>query len=129
MENTQEPDFLRMSEEELDLIIGEALFRDSLGSKPISDFEKRAGAINWFQANIQRLSDAVCQDKGVINFLVGPERAERNVLFGAVVDALTGVFGGTVPLGALSAKLLHYGVDRLCDEYCLEEGDESQPAP
>ncbi|MEO6731646.1 MAG: hypothetical protein ABIN01_10550 [Ferruginibacter sp.] len=114
----KEPDYLKMSEQEIDLFIGEALLKDSMGSAPVSDTEKQIAAQNWFEANLHRFAKAVCEKKGAMNSLIGPEKKERNSLLGAVADVLLKVLGpsGIVPVAALAAKLLHYGIDQLCSE-------------
>jgi hypothetical protein len=120
--------YLAMSEEELDLVLGEALLASSLGSKQISDTEKRTAAKNWFTANLKRIVQAVCIDAGVTNFLLGPQRKERNLLFVTVADALVKMFGQEVhfvPTGALAAKLIHYGIDNLCKDCVPYEKKEA----
>jgi hypothetical protein len=115
--NSSEPDYAAMPEDEIDLIVGTALLRDTLGSKPLSDAEKRTIGKNWFRANLDVLARVICQERGVTNVIVGPEREARNVLFGSIIDAVMTGLGPSwspVPIGALAAQVLHYGISQLC---------------
>jgi hypothetical protein len=108
---------LDMSAAELDLVIGESLLAGQFGSKPASDTEKQALARRWFEINQDRFRNAVCPNPIVSGYLLGKENKTRNELLAAVVDALLKLGGwGTIPVAVLSARLLNYGLDRLCPE-------------
>ncbi len=107
--------FLSMSIEELEVLIGESLMEGELGMKPASDAEKRLAAKKWFEINLRRFGKAVCSNKIVKNHLLGKENKTRNELLAAVIDVLLKLGGwGSIPIAVLSARLIHYGLDRLC---------------
>jgi hypothetical protein len=114
--------FLDMSSDELEVFIGTALLRDEFGSKDVSDAEKRAVAQRWFSSNLDEFRTAICGSGIIQDKLFGPQHAERNLLFGAVVDALGALRGLPVPVAALSAQVIHYGLRQLCAEPLLTEG-------
>ena len=106
---------LDKSPDELDLIMGEALVADEFGAKDLSDVEKRATAKRWFGAHITDFQQAIC----VSSFrtkIFAAKQADRNTLFAAVLDALGKLAGIPVPVAVLTARLIHYGLDRLCSE-------------
>jgi len=109
---------LSMSLEELDLTIGEILIKDEFGMKSASDAEKRLTARRWFEGNLNRFRTAVCPNAIVRRYLLGQENKTRNELFAAVVGALLKLGGWeTIPVAILSARLINYGLDRLCSQY------------
>src|ERR1044072_6003883 len=96
---------MRMSADELDLIIGASLLDDGFGSKPVSDAEKRAVALTWFNDNLNRFRQAICTSAFVQNYLLGKENKNRNEIFAAVVDALLKLGGwGIIPITVLGAR-------------------------
>lgn len=105
---------LAKSMDELDLEIGRALLGDALGSKKVSDRELRSTARRWFEANLANFKVAVCSNEIVQSQLIGKANKTRNELFAAVADALMKIGGIAVPLATLSAKLVHYGLEKLC---------------
>jgi hypothetical protein len=46
--------------------------------------------------------------------LFGKDKQDRNVLFGTVIDTLAKLGGFPVPVAAIAAKLIHYGLEQLC---------------
>ena len=108
--------YLELSEDEVDLAIGKALLKDSLGSKPLPDPETRNIAQRWFDYNLSGLRVAICEKGKVGNFLIGPDKKERNELVGLSVDALNKFYvPNPVPVALLAVKVVHYGVGKLCD--------------
>ena len=106
---------LSMSLDELDLLIGESLMEGELGMKPPSNAEKRRAAQKWFEINLKRFSGVVCSNKIVKDYLLGKENKTRNELLAAVIDTLLKLGGfGTIPVAVLSARIIHFGLDRLC---------------
>jgi hypothetical protein len=96
--------------------MGDALFAYEFGSKPASDSEKREVARRWFEVQKARLQEVICGNKLIRELLFAKNQQERNVLFASVIDALTCHFGSSpVPVAVISAKLIHYGLDRLCE--------------
>ncbi|MET7367600.1 hypothetical protein ABZS61_17430 [Streptomyces sp. NPDC005566] len=112
-----------MSKDDLELIFGEALLADEFGAKDQSDGEKRAAARRWFQAQLSGLRTLVCQNPSIAGYL-GPEAKDRNALLSVLIDILGSQYGQTVPVAALSAQVLHYGIDKLCT--CSESGSGPQ---
>lgn len=106
--------YLQMSPDELDLQIGEALFEDSFGAKPATEAEKRAAAAGWFHANLQRFRENVCGNHLICQDIFGKDKQDRNALFGTVIDTLAKLGGFPVPVAVIAAKLIHFGLDRLC---------------
>ncbi|WP_157661003.1 hypothetical protein [Burkholderia ubonensis] len=110
--------FATLSDDEIDLIIGEAILSQTFGAKPQSDNEKRALAREWFVAHLPVFANAICDGNGPIQRIVGAEQKDRNLLIGEILDAVLKSIGVPVPVGALTVKIIHFGVDRLCRE-CL----------
>lgn len=106
--------YLQMSPHDLDLDIGGSLLQDTFGAKPATDAEKRSAAVEWFEANLGRFRKGVCGNQVIRSDLFGKDKQERNVLFGTVVDTLAKLGGFPVPVAAIAAKLIHYGLDQLC---------------
>lgn len=114
---------LQMSSDELDLIIGESLLEDEFGSKPVSNAEKRSVALNWFRDNINRFHEAICTSAFMRQYMLGKDNKTRNEILAAVVDALLKLGGwGTIPITVLGARLINYGLDRLCPQ--IEQVDK-----
>ncbi|MBI4277569.1 MAG: hypothetical protein HY660_03850 [Armatimonadetes bacterium] len=110
-------DLLAKSADDLDLEIGRTLLADQLGSKDVTDSEAKAAARRWLAANLDGFRRAVCTNAVVRGQLMAQTSKTRNELFAAVLDALLKVGGGgIVPVATLSARLIHYGLDRLCAE-------------
>lgn len=107
-------DDLAKSVDDLDLEIGRALLADELGSKKVSDRELRSTARRWLESNIDNFRYAICGNEIVQSQLMGEENIKRNELFTAVADALLSISGIGVPLTTLAARLIHYGLERLC---------------
>lgn len=105
---------LAMSPAEIEIIVGEALLADEFGAKDAGDAEKRKVARRWFENNLPSFRERVCGAELVSEVLRGPNKKDRNALFGALVDVLGAHYGVTVPVAALSVMIMHYGVDRLC---------------
>lgn len=49
-------------DDELDLLLGEALVADEFGAKDLSDTEKRAAGRRWFDAHLAEFRQAICVD-------------------------------------------------------------------
>ena len=112
-----ERSYLDMSPEELDLEIGRLALAEQFGSKPVSDAEARAVAGRWFAMNLARLRSGVCAHPLVQSQLLDKGAQNRNDLFAAIADAVAKLAAfGIVPVTLLSARLVHYGVNRLCAE-------------
>lgn len=108
---------LSMSLDELDLEIGDNLLKGGFGMKPATDAEKRETARRWFEFHLERIRTTVCSNKIVSNCLLGKENKTRNELLAAVVDVLLKLGGwGTVPVAVISARIINYGLDKLCTQ-------------
>lgn len=112
--------FMEMSSHELDLAIGGELTRDGLGAKDLSDAEKISAAQRWFDVSRGRLRGQICTDPTIRGTLFGRDKQERNVLFASVFDIVARIGGFPVPVGAITAKLIHYGLDQLCGDGSAE---------
>ena len=107
--------WLEVSTDELDLLLGHSLLAGSLGSKSAGERDKRVAAQRWLSANLERIQVAVCTNESVRRMLADPLAGDRERLHVAVTDALAAVPGlGIVPTAALGARLVHFGVGRLC---------------
>ena len=109
--------YLRMSPHELELAIGGSLVEDTFGAKPATDAEKRSAATEWFSANLGRFRNGVCGNQLISSQLFGKDKQDRNVLFGTVIDTLARIGGFPVPVAAIAAKLIHYGLGELCSDF------------
>lgn len=106
-------DYLAKSPDELDLLIGGALLAEGFGAKDPSDSDRRVAARRWFQANLSEFRALICGNQAVAAAFT-PSGRDRNALLSALVDVLGSQYGMTVPVTALSAQIIHYGVDKLC---------------
>lgn len=107
-------ELLNMSVDELDLEIGRALLGGELGSKDISDRELRTTARRWLESNLVNFRDTICNNEIVQQQLMADESKSRNELFTAVADALMKMSGIAVPFTTLAARLIHYGLNKIC---------------
>lgn len=98
---------------QLDVMLGEALTAGDFGARDQTDIEKQAIARNWLTANLDPMREAVCGSR-VRAIMFGPDTEKRNLLFAAVLDGLGTLRGLPVPVSVLSARLVHYGLDRIC---------------
>lgn len=110
--------YLGMSDDDLLLEIGDALFKQSFGAKPMSDAEKRQAGTRWFEANISSFRDRICQDT-TFRAQFAPAARERNEIFRMLIDIVAAHFIG-VPAGAVAAKLLNYGLGKLCPQWGMQ---------
>ncbi|MEV5433187.1 hypothetical protein [Streptomyces sp. NPDC052701] len=106
-------DYLAKSSDELDLVIGGALLAEGFGGKDPSDSDRRVAARRWFQANLSQFRELICGNQTIAAAFASSGR-DRNALLTALVDVLGSQYGMTVPVTALSAQIIHYGVDKLC---------------
>lgn len=113
MDNQNDQLFLEMSMKELTALLGEHLLTEALGSKPFSDSEKRKAGKNWFKYNIDDLRRIICNNELIQSQLRNGVNKDRNMLFAAVVDIIASSYG-TLPVAALAAMTIHYGIDKLC---------------
>jgi hypothetical protein len=113
---------LEKSTDELDLVIGRYLLADQLGSKPVADAEAKAAAGRWLASNMARFRQGVCGHAIVQAHLLDKKAQNRNELFAAMVDALLRVPGlGQIPIAVLAARLVHYGVGQLCENFQYQQ--------
>ena len=105
--------YLSLSEAELDLRLGDALYADDFGAKDPTDADKRRRAEHWFASQLGEFERAVCAQGVVKRYLEKKDGAERE-LFDALVAALAALTGVRVPVGVLAAKIVRFGVTRLC---------------
>jgi hypothetical protein len=94
-------------------VIGEALLAEGFGAKDPSDSDRRAAARRWFRANLSEFKALICGNQAVAAAFT-PTNRDRNALLSALVDVLGSQYGMTVPVTALSAQIVHYGLDKLC---------------
>lgn len=104
---------LSLPTRDLDIMLGEALTAGEFGAKDLSDTEKEAVARRWLTTELDRIHDAICGSR-VRTIMFGAETEKRNLLFAAVADALGSLRGLPVPVSVLSARLIQYGLDRIC---------------
>jgi hypothetical protein len=98
-----------MDADELDLLIGEAVLRDSMFSKPLSDEEVRAAGREYFQSLLPALRERLCRNS-VVAAVFSEGTKDRNTLITELAEQL---FGIELPL-ALAARVLYFGFERLC---------------
>ena len=106
-------ELLTLSETELDLRLGAALYADDFGAKAPSDADKRRRAEHWFAAQRTRLQQTICTHPFVKNYLSKKDAVERE-LFDAVLAAVAAMAGLPVPGSVLAAKIVRYGLTNLC---------------
>jgi hypothetical protein len=53
-------ELLSLSEAELDLRLGDALYADDFGAKPATDADRRRRAEHWFASQLGEFRHAVC---------------------------------------------------------------------
>lgn len=116
------------SDDELFLIVGDALEREGFGVKPSSDEERRRSARAWFTQKHQVFQRVLCSDPRVRKQILEDPSASRNavaallfdILSNAAVLPLIGLSIG-LPLGSLVVLLTRYSVSRLCDGFTPED--------
>lgn len=106
-------DLLDLSAQQLDVLLGEALYADDFGAKEPSESDKRRRGENWFAAQTAQLQQAVCGHAAVQRYVTNKDAIERE-LFDAVLSALASLVGMPVPVAVLAAKIVRYGVTNLC---------------
>jgi hypothetical protein len=106
--------YLDMGEDELLLVIGQSLLSDTLSERPADNRDVRQSARRWFDQQTLKLKALICDNPGICSQL-SRDKNDRNVLFGILFDALAGTLWG-VPVGALTAQILIFGIAKLCPE-------------
>jgi len=106
---------LSLSTEELELLLGEGLLSDQIGSKPIRDKEKKEISQRWFYKKLDLMADILCNDHFVQTEILSKKVTDRNIILSTLVDALSSAFG-MVPISVLAAMLIKYGLEKLCCE-------------
>jgi hypothetical protein len=114
MSETADFSLLDLDSDALYAAIGRAVLATELKSKEPSDEESRDVGRAWFEQNLDTFRKAVCTSVAVRRLIFGPGKAERNMLFAAVIDTLAAAGGFQVPVAVVSAQLVHYGLGRLC---------------
>jgi hypothetical protein len=113
MPNQDDLSLLEMPVSQLDLMIGDALVAEEFGAKDLTDAEKQATARRWFDSRLEDFRHAICVASPLRTRIFAPEKLDRNTLFAAVIDALSKILGMPVPVAVVSARLIHYGLDKL----------------
>lgn len=116
MPSEEDLTYLRMAPQDLDISIGTSLLEGTFGAKAATDEEKQSATAQWFAANLERFRKSVCGSDLIRKKLFGKDQQDRNVLFGTVIDTLAKLGGFPVPVAAIAAKLIHYGLDQLCQD-------------
>jgi hypothetical protein len=102
-----------LPETELDALLGDALYAEDFGAKAPTDAEKIRRGQRWFASQLTEFRQVVCTHRIVDRYLEKKDSAERE-LFDAVVTALASLTGIPVPVSALAAKIVRFGVSNLC---------------
>jgi hypothetical protein len=109
-------DVLDLDERQIDLRLGEALLRrDHLGATDLADSDKIAATEAWFARTRQDIALRICHERLVVQYLSKDGAGERELL-DAIVSAVGFLAGVPVPLSLLGAKVIRFGVSRLCRE-------------
>ena len=106
--------YLQLTPNELERKVGELLLAGELGGKPTRDADKIAAARRWFKTNTEAFAQAVCGNTLITQTLLGADKKERNAIFVAVFDAIARLQGLPIPVAAIAAMILNYGIKRLC---------------
>ena len=102
-----------LPETELDRLLGEALYANDFGAKPPTEAEKVRRAQRWFASQMGEFRRVICGHPIVDRYLQQKDSVERE-LFDAVATALASLTGVPVPISALAAKIVRFGVSNLC---------------
>ena len=105
--------YLNMNDDELLLCLGNHLFQSGFGSKPVPDAEKRQAAARWFEDTLPEVRKRICGN-ATLRTQIGPSAANRNAIFAILIDSLAHL---GVPAAALAARLINYGIEKLCPEW------------
>ncbi len=116
MKQQMNVNFLDLSFDELSIIIGNSLTEEALGSKPLKDSEKMEVGKNWFAANLGKIKELVCNNEIIQQQVFKEGNKERNLLYAAVIDVISSYYG-SLPVSALSAMIINYGLGKLCDQF------------
>jgi hypothetical protein len=107
--------FLELSDAQLDALIGEHLLEGDFGAKDVTAAEKQRIGASWFESRRDEFRQSVCTSQAV-RVYVGQSGATEKELADAVVGALAFLAGGPVPVALLAAKVLRFGLTRLCPD-------------
>ena len=117
MPTAEELALLDVPSSELELIIGEAVVAGEFGAKDLTDADKQSAGRAWLERHRKELRRAICVDSPLRNNVFAAESMDRTTLFAGVIDAVgTVTLGIPVPAAVLSARLVQYGLDKLCAE-------------
>src|SRR6266436_3952678 len=84
----EELQHLRMSEPELEIIIGEHLLQKALAGKPASDLDKRKAAKSWFTAQLQTIRSTICGNSLVQEYCSSMSQGDRTMIFTTICGLL-----------------------------------------
>jgi hypothetical protein len=107
--------YLEMSNDELELLVGDRLLVDSFGAQPPTVEARRGLARSWFSQNLATFRAQVCGRDFVSNYMASKHAQDRLLLLGSIMDAIAG-FVGVVPVAAAAAMIINYGLESLCRE-------------
>lgn len=108
-------ELLEVSVDELDARLGAALRSGALGSKSASPAEQREAGRRWFSSSLPRIQAVVCAHPVVLAHCAQVTVVERTELLAGVREALTGTSEfQIVPRDVLAARLVLFGVERMC---------------
>ena len=115
MSTPEELALLDLPSEELDRRLGRALTAGEFGAKDLSDAETEASGRRWFNAHLGDFRRMICLESPLRKQIFADEQIARTTLFAAVIDEVNKhTFGVELPSAVLAARLVHYGLDKLC---------------
>lgn len=108
---------LDLSEDELDLELGRAITAGEFGAKDLSDTEREVTGRRWFFAHLADFRQMICVKSPLRKRIFAADKMARTTLFAAVIDEVNkSTLGVDVPSAVVAARLISYGLDKLCGE-------------
>lgn len=114
---TEVPNYAEMPVDVLEEAVGRYLMQGELGMRRPDAATLRRAARRWFASLREELAENICGNESLRKVWFGPRQKDRNFLMMAIGDAVAAIHGIPVPVGALAAMVLHYGIDSLCPEW------------
>jgi len=114
MDNEKIKYLINVKDDELFILLGSSLLDNTMGGKKFSDKEKRSLGQSWFQNNIYKLREILCENETIIEYIKKPEKIEQVTIVTSIADFLISICGVPAPF-VVSSLIFNYGLNNLCN--------------